>query len=675
MSSYRPDVDGLRAISILLVLFFHAGTSAFGGGFVGVDVFFVISGYLITSIIYREIAKGSFSFLWFYERRARRILPALITVVLATAGAGYFLLYPGVYSRVGDSALATLVAASNFYFLTNTGYFDAPAQSMPLLHTWSLGVEEQFYLAWPLLMLVASRFCRNSRPAWIALLSLVAIASFAAALHEVARDPKAAFYLPYTRAWELAIGGLLCFAPPIRSRWAEALPPLGLAAIMWSAVALSAQEPFPGINALAPVIGAALVIYPQQTSLGLVLGRLAPLGRISYSLYLWHWPLIVLWRTYNNDAPLTLTEATLLIVASMGLSFLSWRYIEQPARRARFRHVLAVALAGELGAAALVAPIVATGGFPGRLPPEMAGLGDPAQMWAWKCAEMVELGLLQFPDTSRSLPTCVAGASWTTARHHAILWGDSNAEAILPLLDLVGRARDTAVALVNNCPAILHKGVVKRYWPELPTYNDYCEASRSAVFRLLNGDMPIELVILAASWTNLPSSLDVTDADTRSLSAGLQLMEKGFDDLLPRLAAENRRIIVFGDIPKWTFADPIPCVFSDVALARHPCGANRPFVSVVSFNVPAETAVHTVLSDTANRAHTIPYLPERFLCDPDKCRVFVNGEFLYRDGDHLRRNLQSSTLREAAKLLHLEELFDFSGLPTVQGASHAEYVP
>jgi peptidoglycan/LPS O-acetylase OafA/YrhL len=162
MHSYRSDVDGLRAVSIVLVLLFHVGSSLFKGGFVGVDVFFVISGYLITGIIFREIDNKRFSFLWFYERRARRILPALVTVILATSFAGYFLLYPDMYERFGNSALAALAGTSNFYFLHHTGYFDAPAQSMPLLHSWSLGVEEQFYLLWPLSMLLASRLCGRS---------------------------------------------------------------------------------------------------------------------------------------------------------------------------------------------------------------------------------------------------------------------------------------------------------------------------------------------------------------------------------------------------------------------------------------------------------------------------------------------------------------------------------
>ena len=368
MTEYRADVDGLRGIAVLLVLLFHVGLQPLGGGFIGVDVFFVISGYLITNIIYKDIFNNTFSFSKFYERRARRILPALITVVLTTCVGGYYLLYPEAYRVLGQSAVAALLAISNWFFLHNTAYFDAPAQTQALLHTWSLGVEEQFYLVWPALLLTASKFCGKSRRAWIALLAVIALASFAGSLWKVAYNPKVAFYMPYTRAWELAIGGLLCFLRPLRSRAMQVFPPLGLAAIGWSATTLSGEQPFPGFNALAPTIGAALVIYPRHTQAGRLLGWLAPLGRISYSLYLWHWPIIVFWRTYNNGEPVGLNAACLIIAASIGLSVLSWRYIEQPARRIRIRGALPIALSGNVAAMAAVLPIVLADGLPSRVP-------------------------------------------------------------------------------------------------------------------------------------------------------------------------------------------------------------------------------------------------------------------------------------------------------------------
>ena len=486
---------------MVVVIAFHLGL--IGGGFVGVDVFFVISGYLITGIIYREMLEGRFTIRGFYERRARRILPALIVVVLATAAAGYVLLYPGNYAAFGRSALSALVGVSNIFFLTNTGYFDAPSQTMPLLHTWSLGVEEQFYLVWPAVLIGVTRLFGRKPAVWRAVLVAIIVVSFGAALIEVQGNPKLAFYAPHTRAWELALGGLLVFVPSIRGWVAELLPPLGIALIGAASFMLRATDPFPGLNALEPVIGAALVIYPIGTRAGRAIGLLAPLGRISYSLYLWHWPIIAFWRIYLNGAPLSPSDMIAIVGLATALSMLSWRYVEQPMRRWRFRHVLRVAVAAEFLAAMALAPIVATAGVPARIPAAAAELGDLDAMWHWPCPETLDVGLLSFPNTDRPYPTCVAGAPWKSARHHAILWGDSNAVSILPLISLVAARHDTSVALVDTCPAILHKGVLQRYWPELPTYNQYCEASRSAVLRMLDGPVHIDLAILAASWSSL----------------------------------------------------------------------------------------------------------------------------------------------------------------------------
>src|SRR4051812_27148780 len=290
---YRGDIDGLRAISVLLVILFHLGFAPASGGFIGVDVFFVISGYLITGIIYDALRVEQFSFVRFYERRARRILPALLAVILVSWLAGYILLYPGDYKTFSLSAIYAILAASNFYFFLNTGYFDLPSQVMPLLHTWSLGVEEQFYIAWPAIMLAAHKIFHPSPAAWRRLLYALILASFAAAALGVTHNPKAAFYLPHTRAWELAVGALLVFTPrlPVRLSWLrEPLPLAGLASIALSALILDAQSPFPGFNALAPVLGAAFVIYwsgrPSLVHRILAVQPMAFVGLISYSLYL-----------------------------------------------------------------------------------------------------------------------------------------------------------------------------------------------------------------------------------------------------------------------------------------------------------------------------------------------------------------------------------------------------
>src|SRR5262249_11932609 len=313
---YRAEIDGLRAIAVLSVLAFHYGLAvpdrftgvdvqysvALPGGFTGVDVFFVISGFLITQILAGEIAAGTFSVIGFYDRRMRRILPALLTMLVCVLVAGRFLLMPGDYAALAKSAGAAAFGFSNFHFLNHTGYFDQVADFMPLLHTWSLAVEEQFYIVWPLLLALIATGSRNRTAALVAL--LVALGC-AASIAFFPVDPKSAFYLALPRAWELGLGALLAFLPALPTLVGEIATLAGLALIA-TGFKIASPDNFPGLDALYPCIGAALVIWPRtrRTISDRLLGLLAPIGLISYSLYLWHWPIWVYFRIYiENSQP------------------------------------------------------------------------------------------------------------------------------------------------------------------------------------------------------------------------------------------------------------------------------------------------------------------------------------------------------------------------------------
>ena len=301
---YRKDIDGLRCVAVTAVVLYHFGLSA-PGGFVGVDVFFVISGYLITAQIAGDIEAQRFSLLTFYARRCKRILPALLVVCTACLLAGWFVLWPGDYKALAASVRYAAFGLANFYFLWNTGYFDQASDLLPMLHLWSLGVEEQFYFAWPALLLLALPLGRR----WLIalLLALIAI-SLGASINAVAADQKAAFYLPHLRAWELAIGGLLVFLPHMRlpSYAREILGAAAALLILGAIVMLTKASPFPGLSALPPVIGAALLIWHTMHGGSSAVSRLLSLapavfvGKISYSLYLWHWPVLVLFRHINK---------------------------------------------------------------------------------------------------------------------------------------------------------------------------------------------------------------------------------------------------------------------------------------------------------------------------------------------------------------------------------------
>src|SRR5207248_6169363 len=317
---YRPEIDGLRALAILPVVLFHYRAPGFQGGFVGVDVFFVMSGYLITGLVQSEMQCGTFSLAQFYERRVRRIFPGLFAMLAVVSIAAYVLLFPADLVRYAQSLFATALFGANFEFWREAGYFDTFANQKPLLHLWSIAVEEQFYLLFPALLILLRHAAPRLR---IAAVGFVFIASFALGAWGVGAAPVATFYLLPARAWELMLGALLALGavPAFRTRMAsETLAALGLVLIGASMFAFTPATPFPGPAALLPCAGAALVIHaadPQRTFVGRALGvrPLVFIGLISYSLYLWHWPVFV-FATYVHFREPTGMESPALIAFS-----------------------------------------------------------------------------------------------------------------------------------------------------------------------------------------------------------------------------------------------------------------------------------------------------------------------------------------------------------------------
>ncbi|MEH6386426.1 MAG: acyltransferase family protein [Pseudomonas profundi] len=337
--AYRPEIDGLRAVAVVPVIFFHAGFEAMAGGFVGVDIFFVISGYLITSILYSEIQNGGFSLARFYERRVRRLYPALTLVTLFCIPFAWWWMLPSEFREFLYSIAAIQLFASNIYFWWDTDYFSTGAELTPLLHTWSLAVEEQFYLFFPLGLLLVRQLDKRLLIAGIV---LAIAAGILLATRLTVTHPSASFYLLPSRAWELLTGALLALTAQYWSsttRWlSETLSLAGLALIVIAVFTFDAQTPFPGIYALAPVMGTALIIgfADHRTGVGklLALPPVVLIGLMSYSAYLWHQPLFAFARirTLNN---LDTVDFLGLIVLTFVLAYLSWRYVESPFRERR----------------------------------------------------------------------------------------------------------------------------------------------------------------------------------------------------------------------------------------------------------------------------------------------------------------------------------------------------
>jgi peptidoglycan/LPS O-acetylase OafA/YrhL len=359
---YRREIDGLRALAILPVILFHAGFAPFGGGFVGVDVFFVISGYLITTIILAELEQGRFSLVNFYERRARRILPALFLVMLACLPFAWAWLLPDDMEDFSQSLIAVPVFASNILFWRQNGYFDTAAELKPLLHTWSLAVEEQYYVLFPLFLML---FWRIGKRWLLAVMAVVFVVSLMLAEWASVARPAAAFYLLPPRGWELLIGAFAAFylarvnRAPFGRGLSEVAGWTGLALILYAVFAYSKDTPFPGFYALVPTVGSVLIILfaTHETTVGRLVGNrvFVGIGLVSFSAYLWHQPLFAFARyifgRYADETEPGLVVFGLLSVVSFALAWLSWRFVETPFRhKGTFgrRAIFTFALAGSL---------------------------------------------------------------------------------------------------------------------------------------------------------------------------------------------------------------------------------------------------------------------------------------------------------------------------------------
>jgi peptidoglycan/LPS O-acetylase OafA/YrhL len=432
---YRADIDGLRAIAVIGVVLFHAGLGV-SGGFVGVDVFFVISGFLITSLILRDLDRGSFSIVDFWERRARRIFPALAVVVIVTLIAGWFLMLPFGFQVLGQSVVALTVFASNMQFWRTSGYFDPAAEENPLLHTWSLSVEEQFYLVVPLLLLLVFTLGRQK---WVGiLLSVGIVVSLVGAELWLRRDPSGSFYLLPSRAWELGAGSLLALARPLASsRLRGCLGWLGLALIFFTFFAYDAKTAFPGMAAIPPVLGTVLLIWSGMSddeeisfcgAHRLLASKvLVGIGLLSYSFYLWHWPFFAFHRYLFSQAPAVPLAIGYIFIALL-LSALSLRYVEKPFRKGKLvtsrKHVFL--FTGLVSALVLIVGLSMwrTRGVPSRMPTVVA------EYDAVKGDE-------KFPKSP------VAGYDENNFTHlgeqgkpcGVVLWGDSHAGVLKYLID------------------------------------------------------------------------------------------------------------------------------------------------------------------------------------------------------------------------------------------------
>jgi peptidoglycan/LPS O-acetylase OafA/YrhL len=621
-SGYRRDIDGLRAVAVLAVILSHANFSEFSGGFVGVDVFFVLSGYLITRIIARALDTGRFSLSWFYERRIRRIIPAFTVMVAVTAAVAVILLPPDELIAFGQSALAAAFFSSNFFFaFTSTGYFAPPQQTLPLLHTWTLGVEEQFYIVWPLMLLVCHRLgFRIGR-----LVVILAAASLAYAEWSISKGHAAAtFFLPQARAWELMFGAMLALGmmPAIKSRVVkEALAILGAAMLVFAIMRFSADTPFPGLWATIPCLGAALLIHTGQqrdTLISKLLG-LWPcvfVGLISYSLYLWHWPILVFARRYLGHE-LTLGELMVALLCTVIIATASWRYVEEPfrhpsvpARRSQLAFAGGFAALAVIGCVSLM--LVSSGGLPGRLNP---------QALRWFIATHQATDRLQGVGGSDS---------------DVIVWGDSHADAFLPAAVMISKHYGLAPRQVRNggCPPLIgaERVVGSRGFDD----HDCAKLNIKALRQIERGHKP-RVAILVARWSlyqagmskNLHHFLVDDQEQTLDAETSRRVLSRTLVRTLDALEALGIAVIVLGQPPDFP-KDAGPCLLYNKDVGR----CLKMPRQQADRQLSASRAILTGLVAAHRRAVYVGI--DSILCDEEACWAGRDDRSLYyHDDNHL----------------------------------------
>ena len=640
---YRPEIDGLRAVAVLAVVIFHAGWSGASGGYVGVDVFFVISGYLISRIIFESIDGKGFSFRDFYVRRIRRLLPAYAVVMAATTVAGVLISLPREMVDLGQSLVASSVFSTNVLFWRESGYFAGASEIKPLLHTWSLSVEEQFYVVFPVLMLAVARFARAYRAhvVWACLL-----VSLAAAQYFLASHPSLSFYLLPFRAWELLLGTVLALHLPgwrMPSRMSAALGLAGLAAILGSVALMTPASAFPGFGALLPCLGAAAVIAAgEQGGLATRLLSTAPMvffGKISYSLYLWHWPILAYLVYANVYEPSTL-QVVIALSASVVLATFTWRFVETPFRSRSatpwFRPFPALAMLS-IALAGFGLWVVASGGMRGRFSAEVLAIADQAgRTGDPRC--MGAAGQWFDPANACLFPKGSSDAS-------VAVWGDSHALAVVETIAEAASSEGRGVRFFgySGCPPItlaVRAGAGG---------SGRCREFNDAVLAEILDSAEISTVILVARHSaylkgsteafgpaekNNGLDLKLVSPDTGALSP--VTVEGYFDRLesvVEALRGAGKSVVLFYPVPETGYDIP-----TSLALLKQQGRDGVEFSRPHAMYMQRQGDVRRELDRLADNFGLAKIDPEPLMCDANACRVSASGMPLYSDDDHLSKS-------------------------------------
>jgi peptidoglycan/LPS O-acetylase OafA/YrhL len=618
---YRADLDGLRAVAVLSVIAYHLSERSLPGGFLGVDIFFVLSGYLITNVIWREALNRELSVARFYERRVRRIMPALVVVLIVVSACSFVMLLPSDLKALSKSALASLSFVANIYFWRGTGYFARSADGKPLLHLWSLGVEEQFYIVFPLLVLLCIRFRRSAlMPITAALVLLSLWANF---LSTAGNHSEMAFYLLPPRAWELGSGALLALAPfaKVPNPWLRHFLALLATAFLIVGLCLN-YGPFRGLlpAALWEVLGATLAIHLGNvggswlTSL-LSWNPLVWIGLISYSLYLWHWPILVFIRYYYDVHALSPVQELIAFVLMFTLASLSWRYVERPFRDRAMpvAKVLKWVVCGTILVAAGSVAVLAGNGFPFRFSKESARINSAVDT-TFRC------GLHQTVVFGAASACLLSVPSHNLADATVALLGNSHAQMYAPLVaDILSEnGREGILVAPESCQP-------------MPDFNQgsSCMAAAQKNLNALEGLPRLQVVILSMTWPGYFSEAKSESTEVHAFPMGdSKTFLESLDRLIESFEQRGKTVVLVGPIapPGWEAAS---VVSRSLAFGRK---ITEPlFLSEGSFMANQGS----MITHFSNRSDVLLVRPDLVQCKLDKCDYFRDGASLFSDYSHI----------------------------------------
>jgi peptidoglycan/LPS O-acetylase OafA/YrhL len=626
---YRSDIDGLRTIAVFLVILNHAGFTFLTGGFIGVDVFFVISGFLITSIIYPKIVDGSFRFTWFISRRLKRLMPILLFVIFITACVFSFIMFPQDLMKLYRSIYWVIFNGGNFFFwIEHGGYFAGNSQEAPLLHTWSLAVEEQYYLLWPLILIMAVKFLSVKNTMILTFLGCIAATIFAQWGAEVTTG--AAYYLLPTRFFELMIGSCLAMywdkLPNINQMARNVLSLVGLTLIIGSAIILTEHHTFPGYNALYGVLGTAMIIFAATGWVNKLLSfkPVVFTGNISYSLYLWHWPVFAFFRYTSVEFTLLLQITSIVFIYI--LSIISWKYIEQPFRRSKLDTFPEIGLKMYVLPSSVILILVTIGlynkGFEQRYSPEIVKMEQAINSYANESRG----GCHSASRESENLPSedCIFGVEENSSfgKTNVFVIGDSHANHLIPFIEVLainGNLVGQDYTLDQCVP------VFGLYWGAKPYMADKCK-KRNDIAKAHIQNSSFDFVVLAGSWPN---------ENTKNIFDGSRVV----NSINKQLLFEDKFILTVRSIIQ---SGAIPILFRDTPVlgGKSPKCPIKKLVFNDDLNCSISIVKNQFMDELINKLHIefpeiIVLDPTKAYCSSEGCDMSYEGTPLYRDDDHL----------------------------------------